>query len=317
MRVEFANAWYHVMNSGRRDEVIFQSSDDKSLFIIKLKESARLYKVEIAAFCLLPDQYQLLVKTPKANLSSFMRHLSSVYTQIYNRKYGYSGAIFKGRYKSALVESGNHLLEVMKYLHNYPVDNGIVNHLADYQWTSHKEYLSKDCKKLWLNVSDILNLLSDDLRLQKNAYSLYLQKEKKEDVTRYFLGKRSSILGELETDIEHDLFAETSCSTASEGGTQMADNSVEKITEIICNKFQMPKSFLLYSQRGQENFARDATIYLSRLHCNDSLTEIGKHFGLNSPSSVSSAIKRVTTKMESEESISRLIDEIEKEIISY
>jgi len=43
-----------------------------------------MFDVRVAAFCLMPDHYHLLVQTPDANLSQFVRHLDGVYTQRFN-----------------------------------------------------------------------------------------------------------------------------------------------------------------------------------------------------------------------------------------
>jgi REP element-mobilizing transposase RayT len=60
-----------------------------------------MWNVRIAAFCLMPNHYHLLVQTPDANLSRFMRHVDGVHTQRFNREEG-SGlllthVVYRGR----------------------------------------------------------------------------------------------------------------------------------------------------------------------------------------------------------------------------
>lgn len=303
MRVKLPNGWYHVMNDGRRGENIFLENDDQACFISVLKESAKIYNIEVAAFCLMLGHYQLLLKTPKANLPLFMRHLSSIYTQTFNRKYGYSGSFFNGRYRSVLIRGGEHLLEVMKYLHRYPKISGLVEHIDNYPWTSHKDYLSKRPENDWLHIEGILRLLANEKSTGKKQYNEYLEKDNKEEIIQFFTGKRAAVLG------EQDCFSEPLDSSASD-----VYIPVEKITEKICDQFQIPRELLFQSKRGKENFVRDTTIYLTRIHSNDSLSVIGNHFGLSSPSSVSTAIKRVMEKMENDEETKKLIDGIESEL---
>jgi hypothetical protein len=40
LRIEFADAWYHVMNRGRRGERLFRDSSDYHYFIKLLKDAA-------------------------------------------------------------------------------------------------------------------------------------------------------------------------------------------------------------------------------------------------------------------------------------
>ncbi len=54
LRIQYPDAWYHVMNRGRRGEEIFTGKND--------------YNVKIAAYCLMSNHYHLLVQTPDANM---------------------------------------------------------------------------------------------------------------------------------------------------------------------------------------------------------------------------------------------------------
>ncbi|MBA4366374.1 MAG: hypothetical protein C0403_01905 [Desulfobacterium sp.] len=85
LHIEYPNAWYHVMNRGRRGEPVFESKDDYARFIEILHEAIQLFALRVSAFCLMPNHYHLLVQTPDANLSRCMRHINGVYTQSYNR----------------------------------------------------------------------------------------------------------------------------------------------------------------------------------------------------------------------------------------
>ena len=55
LRIEYAGAWYHVMNRGRRGEEIYTERNDYRLFIEILEESVKLSNVKIIAYCLMPN----------------------------------------------------------------------------------------------------------------------------------------------------------------------------------------------------------------------------------------------------------------------
>ena len=80
-----------------------------------------MFDLRVAAFCLMLNHYHLLVQTPAANLSRAMRHINGVYTQRYNRRQKKDGQLFRGRYKSVLVQENSHLLELLRYIHRNPV----------------------------------------------------------------------------------------------------------------------------------------------------------------------------------------------------
>jgi len=68
------------------------------------------------------NHYHLLVETPKANLSQIMKHINGLYTQRYNRKHKKDGTLFRGRYKSVLVDEDSYLLQLTRYIHRNPLD---------------------------------------------------------------------------------------------------------------------------------------------------------------------------------------------------
>jgi len=69
LRIQYPDAWYHVMNRGRRAESVFLDKQDYSMFIELLKEVVDMYKVRVAAYCLMPNHYHLLIQTPGGDLA--------------------------------------------------------------------------------------------------------------------------------------------------------------------------------------------------------------------------------------------------------
>ena len=69
LRIDYPNAWHHVMNRARRGAGLFVEKADYQQFINLLQETAVLFNVNVAAYCLMPNHYHLMVQTPDANLS--------------------------------------------------------------------------------------------------------------------------------------------------------------------------------------------------------------------------------------------------------
>jgi len=69
------------MNRGWRGELIFRDERDYQTFLQTIQEACEVLHLRVAAYCLLPNHYHLLVQTPNANLSRCMRHIDGVYTQ--------------------------------------------------------------------------------------------------------------------------------------------------------------------------------------------------------------------------------------------
>ena len=94
LRIEYPGAYYHVMNRGNRGEDIFLSDKDRKVFLDGLADSCETYRIKLIAYVLMSNHFHLLVQTPQANLSEFMRHFLVTYTVRFNRRNGRTGHVF-------------------------------------------------------------------------------------------------------------------------------------------------------------------------------------------------------------------------------
>jgi REP element-mobilizing transposase RayT len=81
LRIEYENAWHHVMNRGANRIDIFKENSERLLFLELLEQIHTKYKVETHAYCLMNNHYHLLLKTSLANLSQAMHHLNGTVIQ--------------------------------------------------------------------------------------------------------------------------------------------------------------------------------------------------------------------------------------------
>jgi putative transposase len=57
LRIEYPGAFYHVMNRGQSRRNIFMGARGQQSFLDLLADIARLWKVEIYAYCLMDNHY--------------------------------------------------------------------------------------------------------------------------------------------------------------------------------------------------------------------------------------------------------------------
>jgi REP element-mobilizing transposase RayT len=84
------------MNRGNRGEDIFLTDKDRQVFLDGLADSCETYHIKLIAYVLMSNHFHLLVQTPQANLSEFMRHFLVTYTMRFNRRNGRTGHVFRG-----------------------------------------------------------------------------------------------------------------------------------------------------------------------------------------------------------------------------
>ena len=118
----------------------------------------------------MPTHYRLLVQTPDANLAKCMRHINGVYTQRFNVRNKCDGTLFRGRYKSILVDADRYLLELVRYIHRNPLRAGLVSKIDQYTWSSHRGYLFEESKWDWLHKAFILGMLAKYRAVQIRKY---------------------------------------------------------------------------------------------------------------------------------------------------
>jgi putative transposase len=132
---------HHVIQRGNDRQLIFRENEDYQRFLGWLKESARFYQVAIHAYVLLPNQVQLLA-TPADHegLAQMMQKLGRFYVPWFNSKYGRSGGLFEGRFRTSLVEAERYLLTCSHYIELSPVRANLAPAPLDYPWSSHAHH---------------------------------------------------------------------------------------------------------------------------------------------------------------------------------
>jgi REP element-mobilizing transposase RayT len=303
------------MNRGRRGDAIFEDKQDYSMFTELLQETSEMWNIRISAYCLMPNHYHMLLQTPEANISRSMRHLNGVYTQRYNSRHRYDGQLFRGRYKSILIDTDSYLLQAVRYIHRNPFEAGITEKMDSYPWSSHQGYISVAKKWDWLYKGRILSMLSKNRKDWLRNYRKWVSVEERGEVSEKLGGKKWPVCLGPQTFIDR---------IKEQYGKEKINRDVpssrvllpdyKRIIEEVCKAYGTKPTEVLKMQRGKMNEARNAAIYLSKKLRRDTLKEAGLQFGIKNDSTVSSVIERVRKRLENDRGFSRRLNKIEKTI---
>lgn len=204
LRINYKNALYHITSRGNERKNIFENDHDRDFFIQTLKESLNTYNVILYSYVLMPNHFHLLLETPLANLSEFMRQFNITYTSYYNRKYNRVGHLYQGRYKSILVQKDNCLNILSRYIHLNPVrvvkmENVPLKekekYLRQFKGSSLKGYINKNNTQPFVDYQTILSEYGGDNQKGRDNYWQALQSDlfSKLEIKKQIIG--NSILG--------------------------------------------------------------------------------------------------------------------------
>lgn len=133
----------------------FADESDRAEMRALLAKGLRRFDAQALAYALLPDHYDLLLFTRRANLSQLMRHVNGVYTQHQQRRRAFSGPLFQGRFHAVLVDRERHLLDACRYVDLSPVRLGLARGAADWAGSSFRALAGMEAAPEWLDVDGL------------------------------------------------------------------------------------------------------------------------------------------------------------------
>ncbi len=317
LRIEFPDACYHVSNVGLENQKIFPSQKYFEAFLAGLEETCFRLNVQVHAYCLLKDRYHLLIKTPEANLSRFMRQVDGLYTQNYQRLKKSEGSLFKGRYKAVLIQPEKYLLSLSRYIHM----SVRKNELDTWQWSSYSAYAGKSRAPDWLVRDEVLGQLPGSGAKRLAEFVRFTEAGVDEETARFY-GKKnlSSIMGD-------DKFKKAARARRSvgavRGGTRGANAkwrpSCKLIISAVAKQFKVTEESIYTAARGpgSKNVPRWVAMYLCQELSAVTLQAIAKLFKLKRYGTVSTTVGKLKKEFVENPKLlaqtSKLLKELSKE----
>jgi putative transposase len=192
LRIEFEGAIYHVMARGNERQAVFRSAEDRQQFLALLERSCARSEVSLLVFVLMVNHFYLVAQTHRGNLSRWMHWLMVSYTSWFNWRYARSGHLFQGRYKSFLVEKGEYLLTLSRYLHLNPVRGQRLGkgtpgqrreRLRKYVWSSYGGYAGLSKQFALVEEEMVLGEMGGLRRRRERRYRRFVEEGLLRDLT--------------------------------------------------------------------------------------------------------------------------------------
>lgn len=187
-----SQATYHIFN--RSNELLFYNRENYLFFLKKIRKHILPY-TDILAYCLMPNHFHLLVRLKdeavatvrfkgKEEVQQFsfsIGQMLSSYTQAINKQIGRKGYLFAHNTKAKMLNDvGNdYLLSCFLYIHQNPLQAGLVNKVEDWEYSSYLDYVGLRNGTL-VNTKEGLDMLQISAEQIKYLIDKFIQD--KEDI---------------------------------------------------------------------------------------------------------------------------------------
>jgi putative transposase len=158
-----------VINRGNARQAVFHDDGDYGGFLQLLADSLGATPMRLLGFCLMPNHFHLVV-WPRADgdLGRWMQWLMTSHVRRHHRRYGSSGHVWQGRFKSfpiqrrqptagesarGVLEMANPLWTVLRYVERNPLRAGLVEHAQDWRWSSLRWSAGLEPAPTWVDPS--------------------------------------------------------------------------------------------------------------------------------------------------------------------
>ncbi len=140
-RLAAAGLPHHLIQRGNDRQSVFREDADYARYLGWLREIAAAHGLAIHAYVLMPNHVHLLVTPPTDTaVSKAMQALGRRYVRWFNHKYGRTGTLWEGRFRSTVIDADRYLLACSRYIETNPVRAGIVNAPELYRWSSYAHH---------------------------------------------------------------------------------------------------------------------------------------------------------------------------------
>ena len=132
---------YHIIARGNNRQHIFQDSEAFRHFLRCLANAKSHYPAKLYHYCLMTNHIHFLLEILHGHdLPKFMQAVLQGYGRWHQKRIGYTGHVWQGRYKSPLISRESYFLEAGRYIERNPLRAGMIADLKDYRWSSYPHY---------------------------------------------------------------------------------------------------------------------------------------------------------------------------------
>jgi putative transposase len=131
----------HITQRGNNRQDVFNSTDDRKLYLKLLNDEATRHNVRVLGWCLMTNHVHLiLIPDDGASLALALGHAHSQYALAFNRSKEKVGHLWQNRFHSCTLQA-SHLIRALRYVELNPVRAGLAGSALDWPWSSARAHV--------------------------------------------------------------------------------------------------------------------------------------------------------------------------------
>jgi putative transposase len=138
-RVVVPNVPMHIVQRGNNRTETFHAREDFEYYREVLIDATERTGCLVHSYVLMTNHVHLLLTPPDHIAASrLIQIVGRRYVRYFNARYGRTGTLWEGRFKSSLIDSTSYFLTCSRYIDLNPLRAGMVDVPIDYRWSSYR-----------------------------------------------------------------------------------------------------------------------------------------------------------------------------------
>jgi putative transposase len=135
LRSSLPDGYFHAYARAVDEACLFKDTPDRRSFLRLLAETAKLFRWQLHAVCLMSTHYHLVLETTRPRLSAGMHWLNGFHAVLFNRRHGRRGHLFGERFGARAIEDDDYLRGACEYVLLNPVRAGLCDRASEWPWS--------------------------------------------------------------------------------------------------------------------------------------------------------------------------------------
>jgi putative transposase len=162
---------YHITARGNRRYTIFRNKENRLKYLRILEDAKEKFPFILHSYCLMTNHVHLLIETLDEPPGKIIQYIHYRYARYFNKKNGFEGHLFQGRFKSVIIRNNKQMVDTSCYIHLNPVRAGIATEPENYLWSSYRSFITNRENK-HVDSRKILSLMNNG---SKSHYKFYVE----------------------------------------------------------------------------------------------------------------------------------------------